>query len=87
MHCTRTAKTFTSPCFPAQPFRRISTFIALEGRVFVLCASGLLSAHDVPQDHPYYDLIANKPPGFFNGGSCIVAPDGTFAVAPLRMTR
>jgi nitrilase len=60
----------------------IPRFIALEGRVWVILASGMLSANDVPLDFPYYDLIANKPAGFFNGGSCIVAPDGRWVIAP-----
>ncbi len=60
----------------------IARLIALEGRVWVLLASGLLAADDVPAEFPYYQLIANKPPGFYNGGSCIAAPDGTWAVAP-----
>jgi nitrilase len=60
----------------------IARLIALEGRVWVLLASGLLAADDVPRDFPYYQLIANKPAGFYNGGSCIAAPDGTWAVAP-----
>jgi nitrilase len=60
----------------------IARLIALEGRVWVLLASGLLAADDVPSEFPYYQLIANKPAGFYNGGSCIAAPDGTWAVAP-----
>lgn len=60
----------------------IPRFIALEGRVWVMLASGLLSADDVPTDFPYYDLIANKPKGFFNGGSCIAAPDGSWVFPP-----
>ena len=61
----------------------VARLIALEGRVWVLLASGLLTADDVPRDFPYYQLIANKPAGFYNGGSCIAAPDGTWTVAPL----
>jgi nitrilase len=61
----------------------IPRFIALEGRVWVILASGLLSAEDVPTDFPYYDLIAEKPAGFLNGGSCIAAPDGSWVIAPI----
>lgn len=62
--------------------RDIARFIALEGRVFVVLASGLISAEDVPTDFPFYELIKNKPEGFYNGGSCIVAPDGSWVVEP-----
>lgn len=60
----------------------IPRFIALEGRVWVILASGMLDAEDVPRDFPYYDLIADKPEGFLNGGSCIAAPDGSWVVPP-----
>jgi nitrilase len=60
----------------------IPWFIALEGRVWVILASGLLTEDDVPSDFPYYDLIADKPEGFLNGGSCIAAPNGNWVIAP-----
>jgi nitrilase len=62
--------------------RDIARFIALEGRMFVLLASGLISAEAVPEEFPFYQLIKGKPEGFYNGGSCIVAPDGTWVVEP-----
>ena len=62
--------------------RDIARFIALEGRVFVVLASGLISADTVPSDFPFYQLIKDKPEGFYNGGSCIVAPDGNWLVEP-----
>ena len=62
--------------------RDIARFIALEGRVFVVLASGLISAETVPREFPFYPLIKDKPEGFYNGGSCIVAPDGTWVVEP-----
>lgn len=52
----------------------IARFIALEGRVFVVLASGLISADTVPTDFPFHQLIREKPEGFYNGGSCMVAP-------------
>lgn len=58
--------------------RDIARFIALEGRVYVVLASGLISAETVPADVPFYQLIKDKPEGFYNGGSCIVAPDGSW---------
>ena len=61
----------------------IPRFIAMEGRVWVVLASGLLVADDVPTDFPFYELIADKPAWFCNGGSSIVCPDGTWAVEPV----
>lgn len=63
--------------------RDIPRLIALEGRVYVILASGLISAANVPADFPFYSLIQNKPAGFFNGGSSIVAPDGAWLVEPV----
>jgi nitrilase len=63
--------------------RDIPRFIALEGRVFVILASGLISGDNVPQDFPFYDLIKDKPQGFYNGGSGIAAPDGSWVVEPV----
>ncbi len=60
----------------------IARFIALEGRVFVVLASGLISADTVPEEFPFHHLIRDKPGGFYNGGSCIVAPDGGWVVEP-----
>jgi nitrilase len=62
--------------------RDIARFVALEGRVFVVLASGLISGESVPKDFPFYELIKDKPEGFYNGGSCIAAPDGSWLVEP-----
>lgn len=48
----------------------------------MVLASGLISANTVPSDFPFYQLINDKPEGFYNGGSCIVAPDGNWLVEP-----
>jgi nitrilase len=61
----------------------LARFIALEGRVGVLIASGLLSVADIPATHPYRELMADKPAGFLNGGSCMVGPDGAWQVEPV----
>ena len=66
----------------AAQVRDIARFIAMEGRVFVVLASGIISADTVPSDFAFYQLIKNKPEGFYNGGSCIVAPDGSWLVEP-----
>jgi nitrilase len=59
----------------------ITRFVALEGRVFVLSAGGLLRTSDVPAD---FVLHAALPPDttFQDGGSAIAAPDGRFIVEP-----
>lgn len=58
--------------------RDISRFTAREGRVYVLAASGVLQARDIPADYPARDaLLASAPDGILaSGGSRIVAPDG-----------
>lgn len=61
----------------------IPRFIALEGRVVVVLASGLISADSVPKDFPFYPLIETKPEGMFNGGSAIAGPDGSWLREPL----
>lgn len=60
--------------------RDIPRFIALEGRVGVVLASGLLDAGDVPESFPLHHLLKVKPQGAFNGGSSIVGPDGSWIV-------
>lgn len=61
----------------------IARFIALEGRVFVVLASGLISADNVPEDFPFFELIRDKPEGLYNGGSCVASPDGSWVVEPV----
>ncbi len=71
--------------FPGSAFAvsDLTRFVALEGRVWVVAASGLLSADDVPADFPFSELLVDKPAGFYNGGSCIAAPDGSWAAEPV----
>jgi len=63
----------------------ISRFAAREGRVFVLAASGVLRADDLPADLVGRDaMLADAPDGVLqSGGSRIVAPDGTELAALL----
>lgn len=58
--------------------RDISRFTAREGRVYVLAASGVLRAGDIPASYPARAaLLASAPDGVLaSGGSRIVAPDG-----------
>lgn len=61
----------------------ITRFIALEGRVFSLAASGLLSLDDVPADFPLRDDLEQQERVYARGGSAIAAPDGTWMVEPV----
>lgn len=63
----------------------ISRFAAREGRVFVVAASGVLRAADVPAELVGRDaMLAGAPDGVLqSGGSRIVAPDGTELAALL----
>ena len=64
----------------------ITRFIALEGRIFSLAASGLLSLDDVPSDFPLRDELEaqDQATTYHTGGSAIAAPDGTWVVAPVE---
>ena len=59
--------------------RDISQFTAREGRVYVVAASGVLRAEDIPTDFPGREaILATAEDGILqSGGSRIVAPDGT----------
>jgi len=62
----------------------LTKHIALENRMFVLSVSGLMRKSDINQDVPYYQLIEqNAPEMLANGGSCIVAPDGSWVLEPV----
>jgi nitrilase len=61
----------------------ITRFIAQEGRVYALAASGLLSLDDVPGDFPKLDEIKEQYANdLFDGGSGIVGPDGNWLAGP-----
>ncbi|GAB4171391.1 MAG: carbon-nitrogen hydrolase family protein [Wenzhouxiangellaceae bacterium] len=64
----------------------ITRFIAIEGRSYVLSASGLMRDGDVPDMLPEPELlqaaVADLP--WARGGSCIAAPDGQWCVAPVE---
>lgn len=62
----------------------ITRFTAREGRSFVLAASALMRAGDIPDGLPAVDeLRRTADPVMANGGSCIAAPDGTWVVEPV----
>lgn len=64
----------------------ITRFMALEGRSFVLSASGLMRAEDLPVDLPGGDALrdaaADMP--WAAGGSCLAGPDGGWLIEPVE---
>ena len=61
----------------------LTRMIALEGRVFSVAASGLLSLDDIPDSFPLADRLRENVEELpFDGGSGIVAPDGTWLAGP-----
>lgn len=63
----------------------ITRFIALEGRVFSLAASGLLCLDDVPPDFPLQDVLQDQDATVFHsGGSAIAGPDGNWIAEPVE---
>lgn len=62
----------------------LPVFIAKESRSYVIAASGLLRVSDLPKDTLARDeIVAAGGDVISNGGSTIVAPDGTFLVDPV----
>jgi len=62
----------------------ITRFIALEGRVFSLAVSGLISLDDVPEDFPLRDELREVETTYYcRGGSAVAAPDGSWLVEPV----
>jgi nitrilase len=60
----------------------ITRFIAMEGRVYSLAASGLISHADVPAGFPFRTQLQDAPPSGHDGGSAIAGPDGSWLAAP-----
>nr|WP_083466933.1 carbon-nitrogen hydrolase family protein [Kibdelosporangium sp. MJ126-NF4]CEL19772.1 Nitrilase [Kibdelosporangium sp. MJ126-NF4]CTQ96997.1 Nitrilase (EC 3.5.5.7) [Kibdelosporangium sp. MJ126-NF4] len=62
----------------------ITRFIAREGRVFSLAASGLLGLADVPSDFPLREALEEAGvTDYCLGGSAVAAPDGTWVIEPV----
>lgn len=61
----------------------ISQFIAMEGRIYVASASGLLRTSDIPKAFPLYQHVTEGRDIINNGGSMIVAPDGAIVAGPV----
>lgn len=69
--------------------RDITRFIARESRSYVLSASALLRAEDIPLGTPSRQRILSDSGGtmLHNGGSAIAGPDGEWIVEPVIGTR
>lgn len=63
--------------------RDITRFVALEGRSYVISASAIIRAEDVPMGVPSRERFAKPGEMFYDGGSCIAGPDGQWVVAPV----
>ncbi|MEO6254830.1 MAG: carbon-nitrogen hydrolase family protein [Ferruginibacter sp.] len=62
----------------------LTRHIAVENRMYVLSASGLMRTKDIPNTVPHHKLIKQQANEFLsNGGSCIAAPDGSWVIAPI----
>ena len=61
----------------ASAIKNVGQLIATEGRVWSVCASGLLSLADVPKDFAFFEqLERDGVDAIFTGGSCIIDPAG-----------
>lgn len=61
-----------------------SRHYALEGRCFVLAAGSLMRASALPPElEPHPGRVASPEQWVLRGGSCIVAPDGSYLAAPV----
>jgi len=58
-----------------------SRLIALEGRVFVVAAGGVLRQEHLPADFPLREAMGQVRDRYASGGAIIVAPDGTVLAA------
>jgi len=62
----------------------LTRFAAREGRSFVVSASALLRASDLPAGVPLRERIVTRPDEVFqDGGSCVAGPDGRFLLEPV----
>lgn len=63
--------------------RDITRFMALEGRSYVMSASAIIRAADVPIDVPSRQSMCAGETMFYDGGSCIAGPDGQWVIEPV----
>jgi nitrilase len=65
--------------------RDITRFMAIEGRSFVLSASGLMRPEDWSEDLPFASRLAEatRDLPWARGGSCLCGPDGRWVIEPM----
>jgi len=62
----------------------ITRFIAAEGRVFGVAASGIITAESIPDDFPLAGQLREASDTVvFDGGSAIAGPDGKWLIPPV----
>ncbi|MBI4718139.1 MAG: carbon-nitrogen hydrolase family protein [Planctomycetes bacterium] len=61
----------------------ITRFVAMESRSFVLSASAILRAEDIPADVPERARMVGDAALLYDGGSCVAGPDGQWIVEPV----
>ncbi|HEU4402027.1 MAG TPA: carbon-nitrogen hydrolase family protein [Candidatus Polarisedimenticolia bacterium] len=72
--------------WPAVPemYQVASRHYAFEGRCFVLAVGQIIAARDLPRDLEPPPHLKGKPEALlYNGGSCIIAPDGSLLAGPV----
>jgi len=63
---------------------KLTPVLAQEARSFVISASCLLRAEDIPQDTPFRErIVRDETEILCNGGSCIADPSGAWLVEPV----
>lgn len=60
----------------------ITRFVARESRSYVLSASNILRAEDIPADVPLREAICGDGGLLYDGGACIAGPDGEWVAPP-----
>ncbi len=62
---------------------KITRFIALEARSYVVSVAGLMRASDIDDSLPHAALLQKSADALMaNGGSCVAAPDGEWLLEP-----
>lgn len=60
-----------------------SRHYAFEGRCFVLAAAMYLEKKMFPRDYELWDELRSQPDVLLEGGSAVIAPDGSYVVEPV----
>ncbi|MBW2617477.1 MAG: carbon-nitrogen hydrolase family protein [Deltaproteobacteria bacterium] len=64
--------------------RDITRFIALEGRMYVVSAGGVLTEKDIPDWFSLKEAMLSQTERFLEGGTFIVGPDGKGIAGPIK---